>query len=216
MPIHTQINLFQKYQDKFDREEPIKGQIVFYGPSYFTRWGKDLTQPPRWDHKPLREVLLGKSGAECCINRGFGGSCPEHQLYHYHDMIKPLAPKILVYGSWGNGPYFGYTDEESLFLAERVVAYARADFPDMPIYLMGAPFTVAEADAPMESRVAYSQKIRELAEKTPNCHFFDPLAYKPLWDPALFVEDGIHYNQKGYDVFADYFREILKNELDQF
>jgi len=216
MPVITQLDMFKKYQVAFDAENAPQGQIVFYGPSYFTRWGKDLTTPARWDHTPLRDVLLGKSGAPCCINRGFGGSCPEHQLYHYHDMIRPLAPRVLVYGSWGNGPYFGYDDAESLLLAGRVIAYARTDFPDMPIYLMGAPFTVAEADVPMASRVAYSDRIREIAEKTPNCHFFDPLQHKPLWDPTLFVEDGIHYNQKGYDVFADYFREILKDELAKF
>ena len=33
---------------------------------------------------PMRDVLLGKSGKPCVINRGFGSSCAEHQLYYYH------------------------------------------------------------------------------------------------------------------------------------
>ena len=32
----------------------------------------------------------------------------------------------------------------------------------------------------------------------------------------LFVADGVHYNQKGYDLYADYFKEALKEELDKF
>ena len=64
--------------------------------------------------------------------------------------------------------------------------------------------------------LAYSDLLREFAESTPNCHFFNPIAHTPLHDPEIFVEDGIHYNQKGYDVFADYFREILKDELAKF
>ena len=118
MPIHYDLKVFEKYVEKYAKEEVSTGQIVFYGPSYFTRWGSD------WGHRPLREDLLGASGAPCCINRGFGGSCPEHQLYYYNTFVKPLAPKVLVYGSWGNIRYLGYTNEEAIELAERVVAYA--------------------------------------------------------------------------------------------
>ena len=100
---------------KYEREEIEKNQIVFYGPSYFTRWSAD------YGMKPMRECLLGKSGKECVINRGFGSSCPEHQLYYYPRMVKPLCPKVLVYGSYGNGAAFGYSDDESWFLAQRVI-----------------------------------------------------------------------------------------------
>jgi lysophospholipase L1-like esterase len=30
---------------------------------------------------------------------------------------------------------------------------------------------------------------------------------------AFFVEDKIHFNQAGYELYADYFREALKDEL---
>ena len=76
---------------EYEKEPIEKGQIVFYGPSNFTRWSE------KWKHRPLRTEVLGKSGAQCCINRGFGSSCSEHQLYYYPRMIRPLAPKVLVY-----------------------------------------------------------------------------------------------------------------------
>ena len=219
MPVRVGLKVIEIWNDSMEKavqryeQEPIqKGQIVFYGPSYFTRWSE------RWGHVPLRKALLGKSGAECCINRGFGSSCPEHQLYYYPRMIRPLAPKAFVYGSWGNSSAFGYSNEEAFFLAERVVAYARADFPDMPIYLMGAHFTLksTDTDASFSQHKAYNEMLKELAERTPNCHFFIPLEHEPLRDPTIFVEDRVHYNQRGFDLFADYFREILKDELDQF
>ena len=37
----------------YEAEPQEKGQIVFYGPSYFTRWGT------RFGMKPMRDVLLG-------------------------------------------------------------------------------------------------------------------------------------------------------------
>jgi len=81
---------------KYEEEPVVKGQIVFYGPSNFTRWGK------KWNHIPLREALPGKSGNPCAINRGFGSSCAEHQLYYYPRLIRPLEPKVLVYSAFGN------------------------------------------------------------------------------------------------------------------
>ena len=101
---------------EYEKEEIKTGGIVFYGPSNFTRWGE------KYGHRPLKDDLLGSSGAQCCINRGFGSSCPEHQLYYYHRMIRPLAPKVLVYSPFGNSRAFGYTTEATFELAQRVVA----------------------------------------------------------------------------------------------
>ena len=91
---------------RYEEEPVVKGQIVFYGASNFTRWSA------RWEHTPLREALPGKSGAPCAVNRGFGSSCAEHQLYYYPRMVRPLAPKVLVYSPFGNFRAFGYTLEE--------------------------------------------------------------------------------------------------------
>ena len=100
---------------RYEAEQAPEGQIVFYGPSNFTRWSE------RYGMRPLREVLRGKSGAHCVINRGFGSSCAEHQLYYYPRMVRPLAPSVLVYSTMGNMGPFGYTAEESWELEERVI-----------------------------------------------------------------------------------------------
>ena len=43
-------------------KEPIeKGKIVFYGPSYFTRWST------KFGMRPLAEEIKGKSGEKCII-----------------------------------------------------------------------------------------------------------------------------------------------------
>jgi hypothetical protein len=211
MPIHTDLKVFEKYATEYEREKMPMGQIVFYGPSYFKRWCE------KWGHRPLREDLLGVSGAPCCINRGVGGSCPEHQLYYYDRIVRPLAPKVLVYGSWGNIGYLGYTNEEAIELAERVVAYARADFPNIKIYLMGAIYTInQEYGETLAYREEYNEMVRKLAARTPNCTFIDPYACKALWDHDIFIEDNVHYNQQGFDRFGDFFREALAEELAAF
>ena len=194
----------------YEAQNDPQGQIVFYGPSYFTRWSE------RWGNTPLEEALLGKSGARCCINRGFGSSCPEHQLYYYPRMIKPLAPSVLVYGSWGNSEAFGYSNEEAFELAQRVIAYALTDFPQLKIYLSGAHAARDMTEEQLQSRRAYNDLLREFAKNTPRCTFFDPLSHAPLLRKDIYVEDGVHYNQAGYDLYADFFKDVLKDELAKF
>ena len=201
----------EKTVRQYEEEGAPQGQIVFYGPSNFTRWS------PKYGMRPLREDLLGKSGAPCCVNRGFGSSCPEHQLYYYPRMVRALAPQVLVYSpGFGNGMAFGYSMEEICELAERVVAYARVDFPDMPIYLCGVHRNLTRTEEREALIRRYDEWARALAETTPNCFFIDPKTHEPLNRTDIFVKDGVHYNQEGYDLYGDFFRSALQQELDKF
>lgn len=195
---------------RYEEELTIKGQIVFYGPSNFTRWA------PKYGMRPLREELLGKSGAPCCINRGFGSSCAEHQLYYYHRMVKPLAPQVLVYSSFGNSMSFGYPPEETFELARRVVAYTQTDFPDCRVYLCASGRHKKFIEGYDETSARYDAMLAELATNTPNCFLIDEKTYAPLQRDDIFIEDGVHFNQMGYDLYRDFFREALKDELEKF
>lgn len=214
MPVKVGLRFIEKWGSnleneiqKYEAEEVEKGQIVFYGPSNFTRWST------RFKHRPLREDLLGKSGKPCCINRGFGSSCPEQQLYYYSRAVRPLEPKVLVYcGGGGNGISFGYTHEEMFELAQRVIIYAKTDFPDLRIYVIAN--NTWRGDKPKAAM--YNQWMKEFAATIPDCKFFDPTDYAPLAREDIYVEDKVHYNQMGYDIYGEWFKEVLKDELAEF
>lgn len=192
---------------RYEKEPIVKGQIVFYGPSNFTRWSAKRGMTP------LAEALLGASGKQCCINRGFGSTCPEHHLYYYSRMVKPLEPKVLVYApGLGNGLSFGYTAQEQLFLAQRVMTYAKEDFPNLKIYLHGLNLNKTKREGAKE----YDGWLREYAEKTPYCTYIDITAHEPLARTDIYVEDNVHYNKTGYDLYGEFFREVLKDELAQY
>ena len=219
MPVRMGLKIVGKhsFEDEvcaYEQQPAEQGRIVFYGPSYFTRWSE------KWGMIPLDEELVGKSGAKCCINRGFGGSNPELQLYYYDRMVKPLAPRVLVYSSFANSMDFGYPPEETFELAQRVILYTLTDFPDCQIYLCGTTRhqKVIPIEGHDEAAAKYDEWLKEFAAKTPNCHYIDPKSYAPLVTDMdkLFVEDGVHYNSEGYRRFGAFFREALKDELDQF
>ena len=194
----------------YEREEQPQGQIVFYGPSYFTRWSE------RYGMKPLRDCLMGDSGRKCVVNRGFGSSSAEHQLYYYPRAVRPLNPKVLVYTSHANGPSFGYSDEESWELAQRVIAWAKTDFPGIRIYLVGAHPSRDQTEENIEAKRRYNRTVKDFAEKTENCFFLDVLERPELRQKDIFVEDGVHFNQAGYDLYEAFYREALKEELAKY
>ena len=217
MPVKVGLHYIDIWQESmedevraYEKEEQPQNQIVFYGPSYFTRWSA------RFGMKPMREVLLGASGEKCVVNRGFGSSCAEHQLYYYPRMIRPLNPKVLIYTSQANGPSFGYSDEESWELAQRVIAYAQMDFPGIHIYLAGMQPSRDITPEQIEQKKAFDVVIRRFAEQTPNCVFLDVMHQEQFYRKDIYVEDGIHFNQIGYDLYAAFYREALKDELKNY
>jgi DNA-binding transcriptional regulator/RsmH inhibitor MraZ len=219
MPVYIKdLKFIDKWGESLENQviayekEPIrKGEIVFYGPSNFTRW-KNV----KYGNPVLREEIVGASGAPCCINRGFGSSCSEHQLYYYHRMVKPLEPKVLVYSCFGNHEIFGYSTEECWELGQRVVAYAKNDFPELKIYISSANPSRDMTEAQIAERIMFNGWLREFAENTPDCVYVDVFSHKELWDSNMFVADGVHFNFEGYKIYGDIWREALKDELKNY
>jgi len=217
MPVKVGLQYIDIWQESmeeqiaaYEQEPVIEGQIVFYGPSHYTRWSE------RFGMIPLQEALRGQSGAPCAVNRGFGSSCAEHQLYYYPRAVRPLKPKVLVYTFLANGPSFGYSPEESWELAQRVIAYAQMDFPGIHIYLVGAHPSRDITPEKVREHQEFAKRIEEFAENTANCSFINIMDYEQFFRKDIFVEDGIHYNQTGYDLYKDFYTEVLKDELKNY
>ena len=211
MSVKADLKKVKKWSAPYEAEVQYKGQIVFFGASNFTRWSTE------YGMKPLRECLLGKSGAPCVVNRGIGGSNTEHQLCAYPTLIRPLEPKVLVYSAgFGNGLSDGYSLEELWELAQRVLVYARTDFPDMPVYLCGSTLNGKRGEEYLENVKRWDAWLRDYAEKAPNCTFVDVAGCEALQRMDIYVEDRVHYNQEGYLLYEAFFKEVLKEELEQF
>lgn len=198
----------EKIIDRLEKEQVEPGQIVFYGPSNFTRWSRE------WGNNALEDDIRGASGKKCAINRGFGGSDPEQQLYYYRRMVLPLKPKIMVYFPGAcNGRDKGYTDEEQFELAQRVVIYAQHDMPGLQVVVMGLNLNRGDCRAEHQT---FNNWLREFAQQTPNCRFVDPTESVPLARQDIYIEDGVHYTREGYALYAQWVREVLKEELAQY
>ena len=219
MPVYIKdLKFIDKWGESLEKQvvtyeqEPIrKGEIVFYGASNFTRWKEQ-----KYGNPNLREAIVGESGAPCCINRGFGSSCSEHQLYYYHRMVRPLEPKVLVYYPFGNYRIFGYSPEECWNIAQRVIEYTRNDFPDIRIYLCSTHRALVMSEDEIKTKRMLNSWAKKYAEENENCFYGDAFEHPPMQRKDIFAADGNHFNRIGYGLYADFWREILKDELKNY
>ena len=106
----------------------------------------------------------------------------------------------------------GYSPEELFALAARVVAYAKTDFPDLRIYIQGLDLWHKDTEARRQT----NEWLKDLCQEIPDCTFLDITQYEPLHRNDIYVADNVHYNDEGYQIYAEFYKEALKDELAQF
>lgn len=199
-----------------------KNKIVFYGDSSFTRWQNRYD-----DNVNLEDVILGKDGVKAVINHGIGGGTSEELLYYYPRLVRAWEPRALVVQCYANDFASAYTPAEIMEIQSRIFEYAKKDFPGISIFVCDV--------RPLEKHVNntswknhakvfnellydYCQKNRDitLLSHAQNSIFF--LSEEETGDYSkartdLFIDDMLHYNHKGYDLYKGFFTEALKELL---
>ncbi len=194
----NEINEFKK----LDKENfPGKGKILFTGSSSIRFWDS-LNE----DMKPL-EVL----------NRGFGGAQISHVIYHFEDIVKPYNPKAIVFFCGTNDLTALKTPEETLKDFKKFLNLVRNEFGNIKVYVIGIKPTVDRLYLDKEERI-FNSSIKLLANDDAY------LEYINIWDPMLnqdgtrmpelFIEDGLHMNKKGYEVWTKKVRESLGKDFN--
>lgn len=200
-------------------QQPIEwGRILFYGDSSFTRWnGAGI--------RPLEQSIRRKDGSSAVINHAFGGATSEELLYYYNRLVKPWAPRAMVFCDFGNDAAFNYSATEMLYLQSRIFAYARQDMPGIKLYLCDRRPVAKKFSHSIEMRLReYNDMLQDYCAKHDDCTFVSHAAYAPFFESGntdrypigrkeLYVEDDVHFNQIGYDLYAEFFRQVLDQLL---
>lgn len=202
---------------RYDDAPIQEGGIVFYGSSGFTCWG---ARNSKNTNRPLEEDIPG------CINRGFGGATAEELLYYYPQYIRPLKPRALVVSIVHNDRGWGYNPNEVVTNLAKLFEIARTDFPGIRLYACDCrPTLKFVTDMHLRYMNEFNQLLKEYCARHEDTDFVDHI-HHPIWfnDPAdvgdykkirtdMFVEDEIHFNQLGYDLYKVFMEEVLKEVL---
>ena len=196
----TFINEINEFKRLDNESFPGKGKILFTGSSSIRFW--DSLEK---DMEPL-EVL----------NRGFGGAQISHVIYHFEDIVKPYNPKAIVFFCGTNDLTALKTPEETLNDFKKFLNLVRNEFGNIKVYVIGIKPTVDRLYLDKQERI-FNSSIKLLANNDAY------LEYINVWDsmldeksermPQLFLEDGLHLNTKGYEIWTKLVRDSLSNQF---
>ena len=218
----------RRFEDRITRYEsfPVeKGKILFYGHSLFTRCSAITNSK---DNPKLELEVRMKDGSQAIVNHGFGTSSADDLLYYYDRMVRAYEPRALVLATEANDVGFGYNAKDIMEIQARIIQWAQADFPGIPVYCFNGDPTLkhkGQKNAATRIRDEYNQYLEFFCSKTPNC-IYVPLEKAPFFfeneedigdydkiREDIFVADQTHLNPKGYAMFMDYIRDLLDDLL---
>jgi len=177
--------------------EPGKKLALFTGSSSVRMW-KDVA-----DYFPEFNV----------INNGFGGSHFSDLIYFYGELIPKYNPDYLFIYEGDNDIADDEKPRKILKEAKSLVGMIQADLPQTKVVLISAKPSVA--------RWEYSKKYNRLNRKLERlCRKTDNLEFADVWSAMLdengqvftdvFLDDNLHMNKKGYDIWGDVIGGFLK------
>lgn len=140
------------------------------------------------------------------VNTGFGGSQTSDLLYFIDDAVLRFKPtKVYIYEG-DNDIAEGKHPRTILRTTKKVTRKILAANPETEIYYISAK--------PSPSRWAYKKQYERFNTLLKNhCDKKEELNYLDIWTPMLgdngrpiaeiFIEDSLHMNRKGYDIWKD-------------
>ncbi len=161
--------------------------IVFTGSSSIRFW-EDLQE-----RFPEKQVL----------NAGFGGSQASDLLLHLNDLVLRYQPtKVFIYE--GDNDIFAKKSPKNILgTTEKIIQRLLMDNPNREVVLISAKPSLSR----WKLRRRYkrlNKKMAKYATENTEIDFVDvwnPMLNKRKVKDDIFVEDGLHMNEKGYDIW---------------
>jgi lysophospholipase L1-like esterase len=177
--------------------DPSKRLVVFTGSSSVRMWKDVQTYFPEYH----------------VINNGFGGSHFSDLLHYYPELILRFTPDVLFIYEGDNdissGKEPAIIAEETKILIKRI----RKDLPKTRIILISPKPSIARWNLKPKYE-ALNLELKKLAARKKSVEFAD------VWSAMLdengevfkdiFLQDNLHMNKKGYDIWGKVIGEFLK------
>lgn len=140
------------------------------------------------------------------INNGFGGSQFSDLLYFYDEVILKSKPEILFIYEGDNDINDNKKPRKILKEAKHLTVKIRKDLPETRIIYISPKPSIARVHLKNEY-IKFNKKLKKYCYKQGDIGFAD------VWNPMLdekgnvfkdvFIEDGLHMNKKGYDIWGN-------------
>lgn len=160
-----------------------------------------------WDHR-IRQDLAPLT----IISRGFGGSNTNDLLNHLDQVVLKHKPRAVLIYEGDNDVAQEVPVETILATFNAVLDRIHAQDAGIRVYLLAVKPSMARASM-WPTMMAVNTGLRKIAAGNANILFID-VATPMLNDDGslrddLFVGDGLHMNQKGYDIWRNAVAPVL-------
>lgn len=189
-----------------DRQSPPPADgIVLVGSSSIMFWNEDAIE----DLAPLT-----------VIPRGFGGSVMHDLLYYLDRTVLTYSPRaVVIYEGDNDTGRYHIPNDVIMEHVETGIDRIHESFPEARIYLLSVKPSIAREDY-WPIAVSLNTQYQTLAESDPRIHYIDVATPFMKADGTvrddIFVEDNLHLNEKGYDIWAETIREVLMTHEAQY
>lgn len=189
------LDRFESAIQNYEQYPVETGKVLLYGSSFLRNWGYDRA----------KEQWAAYGGLDV-VNHGFGGATVDELLRYYHRMVLPYCPSAVVLRPGHNDLTRGLTPEETWFLTERLIAWLRTDWKDLPIVLIQVFDTKKYGTTERRQLNArYNDLMIRYAAENEGIYTVDLDPFFHHEDGSLreiFVADGLHLTDAAYEEMA--------------
>ena len=146
------------------------------------------------------------------IPRGFGGSRMADVLHYVDRVIIAYEPRAVVIYEGDNDTWAGFSAETIVGQFEEIAARIHDALPETRIHIMSVKPSVARTAVWPEAQRT-NRMLQAIAAGNDLIHYLDAASH--MLQPSgevmtdIFVEDNLHLNEKGTDIWAAAIREGL-------
>ena len=181
---------------------PPEGGVVLTGSSSIRRWHPTLEK----DLEPLTVVP-----------RGFGGSTMADLLHYLDRIVLPYKPRaIVIYEGDNDTGRYRVPPSKIVDQFEELVARIHAELPAARIYVLSVKPSLARVGV-WDKAVETNALLRKAVGRNPLLRYIDVAT--PFLDASgkvmtdIFIDDGLHLNEKGTAVWAATILAALEEEV---
>lgn len=175
---------------------PPEGTVLFTGSSSIAGW----------------DTLAEDFPGHRVVNRGFGGSQIADCRYFAGRIVLPYRPEMIVFYAGENDLAAGVSAAEVADEFRRFVETVRAELPETRIAYISMKPSPARRHL-LDAQREGNRRIREFIEKEDGLSYID--VFHAMLDEngepreELFVDDRLHMNEKGYELWTGLVRPHL-------
>lgn len=176
---------------------PKSGEILLVGSSSFRIW------------KEFKEDLAGFP----VINRGFGGSRMSDANIYFERIVSKYQPKLILVYEGDNDLNAGKSPETVFADYQTFAQKVKEQLPQTKVIFMSVRPSLARIKLKNEQAI-FNKSIKKYCKQ--NKYFYYMNIQKEFYLPNgelmtdIFLEDKLHLNKKGYEIWTKAIRKVLK------